>query len=167
LPERVWLTVFQNLEVEDVNNLHLVNRNLHQRANLHVHQRLRIDDQNYPEILESLVQSSRVFEELEFWQGKGDDQVLSPAIFEIIEQYIKFTGIHVKKLFVNIEEMGIQMDRKVVQKMLAMLPNLETLELDEVAGEEVKWDIKSMKIERLKLGGIWTGFDSLLETLEK
>jgi hypothetical protein len=100
LPEKVWLRVLQNLPVKDVNNVHLVCRNLHQIANLHVNPKL-IFKEDSPKDLESLVQSSRIFEELELPKGFGD-HLLLPVKFELLEEYLGFTGPHIKSCSLKI-----------------------------------------------------------------
>jgi hypothetical protein len=56
LPEKLWLKVIENLRVKDVNNLHLVCRNFHQIANLHVNPKLCFDSFSSKN-LENLVHS--------------------------------------------------------------------------------------------------------------
>ncbi len=119
--------MIENLNINDVNNLHLVCRNLHQVANLHVHRSIRFCDYSAKQ-LESVFQSSRNFEELYFYEY-DDDNLLSPAKFQSIEKYISSTGIHVKKLIIVGYKASTKVDRKIVQKLLTMLPNLENLEL--------------------------------------
>ncbi len=157
--------MFQNLSVEDVNNVHLVCRNLHQIASLHVNPYLIFNEDSLKN-LESLVQSSRTSQELEFSWG-SDGYLSSPEKFKVLEEYIRFTGIHVKKL--NIEHVGV--DLEIVQNLMNLLPNLEALELKRVehtstSDKKIKWDLKSMKIERIKMTEC-TGLASLLESLEK
>jgi hypothetical protein len=92
-PEKVWIQVFQYLMVKVVGNLHLVCRNLHQIANLHVNPKLHIEE-NSQKSLESFVQSSRIFEELQL-SGKCDVNLKCLKIFGMIEEFIGFTGIHI------------------------------------------------------------------------
>jgi hypothetical protein len=165
LPEKVWLEVFQNLSVEDVNNVHLVCRNLHQIANLHVNPKLRFI-KNSPKDLEMLVQSSRIFEELKF-DGGCTDYFASQEKFEILEEYLGFTGSHIKKLEIDF----MKVIPLTFQKFLSLLPNLESLELDFVqsAGLKqvpIKWDLKPSKIERIRMLGC-TGLEGLLGSLGK
>jgi hypothetical protein len=58
----------------------------------------------------------------------------------------------------------------IVQKLLNLLPNLEFLELNSVEitslKEEIKWDLKLTKIERIKILGN-ARFGNFLESLEK
>jgi hypothetical protein len=100
LPEKVWLRILKNLPVKDVNNVHLVCRNLHQIANLHVNPKLSFKEES-PKDLESLVQSSRIFEELELPKGYGD-HLLLPVKFELLEEYLGFTGPHIKSCSLKI-----------------------------------------------------------------
>ncbi len=164
LPERIWLRVFQNLEVKDVNTVHLVCRSLHQIANLQVNSRLKFDH-GYRKDLESLVRSSRVFEELTF-EGTFKSSLCSDD-FAMIEELISFTGIHVKKLIIRERDV----DLKTVQKLLNLLPNLKSLEIGQFKKkpankEPIKWDLRSTKIERVYL--VYSiGLESLLEALEK
>jgi hypothetical protein len=156
--------VLKNLPVSDVNSLHLVCRNLHQIANLHVNPVVRFIKDS-PKDLESLVQSSRVFEELKFDEGCSY-YFLSQEKFEILEEYLGFTGNHVKILTIG----PMKVDPQIFQKFLNFLPNLDCLELSGVksAGlEEVpfKWDLKPSKIERIRMFGC-TGLEGLLESLE-
>jgi hypothetical protein len=57
-----------------------------------------------------------------------------------------------------------------VQKLLDLLPNLESLELSHVIsanlGQSIKLNVKSTKIERIKIVNC-TGLENLLESLEK
>jgi hypothetical protein len=120
--------------------------------------------ENSPKDLESLVKSSRIFEELELPKGCGD-HLLLPAKFEELEKYLGFTGPHIKKLITK----DIRVDPGVMQKFLNLLPNLKSLELDRVkvaSHQSVKWDLKSTKIERLKIREC-TGLEKLPESLEK
>jgi hypothetical protein len=63
------------------------------------------------------------------------------------------------------------MEQKIVLRLLDLLPNLESLEIHctlhvNENEESINWDLKSTKIERLKLNG-WVGLKHLLESLEK
>jgi hypothetical protein len=160
LPEKVWLRVLKNLTVKDVNNLHLVCRNLHQIANLHANQKLRFWEDS-PKHLESLLGSSRIFEELEFLAGSEDH--LSN---QNLKQFIGFTGPHIQELTID----SLTVDQKVLQNLLNFLPNLRSLELNSVetrtSEQLIKWDLKSMRIQLLKFGEC-TGFESLLGSLEQ
>jgi hypothetical protein len=164
LPEKIWLRVFQNLNGKSVNSLHLVCRNLHQIANLHVHPIVRFK-KNSPEDVESLLGSQRIFEELAF--SDTCFFLLSPKRFEFLEEYIGFLGFHVKKLTIS----KTKVNQSIVQKLLDLLPNLEGLELNEVwdanGNEElIKWNFKSTKIKRIKLVKC-PGFDGFLESLDR
>jgi hypothetical protein len=168
LPEKVWLRVLQNLPVKDVNSVHLVCRNLHQIANLHVNPKLSFK-KGSPEDLESLVQSSRIFEELEFSKGSSD-YLTSFQRFQILEKYLGFTGPHIKKLIIS----NLEVDLLILQNLLTMLPNLKSLELDRVeltsADEEsIAWDLKPTKIERIRLvcSNCMVDLESFLKSLEK
>ncbi len=166
MPEKVWLRVLKNLEVKDVNNVHLVCRSLHQIAKLHVNPKLRLAE-NSPKDLESLVQSSRIFEELQFLEQYGaEDHWLDQKKFKMIEKFIKFTGSHVKKLFIKNQ----RVDPKFFQ-LLNLLPNLEALELNYVqirASEgSIKWTLKSRKIMRIKMIDCSSEIESLLGSLEE
>ncbi len=157
--------MIENLRVKDVNNLHLVCRNLHHIANLHVNPKLRFNLDSLEENLESLVQFSRVFEALKFNPSSGD-YLLSSEKFEAIEEYISFTGAHIKRLIIR----NVRVDQKVVQKLMNLLPNLKSLELSEVRWVDqeqlIEFNVKSTKIEQLKFNEC-TGFANLLESLEK
>jgi hypothetical protein len=109
LPEKIWLRVLQNLSVKDVNNVHLVCRNLHQIANLHVNPRLCFYWETSRKDLESLVQSLRIFEELKFGRDY-DDYSLDSEKFQIIEEFPGFTGSHIKELILT----SAKVDTKVV-----------------------------------------------------
>ncbi len=155
--------MIENLRAKDVNNLHLVCRNLHQIANLQVNPKLRFD-YNSPKNLESLVRSSRVFEELEINCSLVEDG-FSEEKFEAIEEYISFTGAHIKRLTISV----VEVDQKIMQKLLDLLPNLESLEPSYVQWvnpeQSIKLELKSTKIERVKFHGC-TGFANLLKSLE-
>jgi hypothetical protein len=118
-----------------------------------------------PKDLGSLVQSSRIFQELKFYRG-CTDYFASQEKFEVLEEYLGFTGIHVKELAIGI----MKVDPQIFQTFLSLLPNLESLELYTVVSarlEEapIKWDLKFSKIERIRLFGC-TGLEGLLGTLE-
>ncbi len=159
--------MLQNLRVKDVNNLHLVCRNLHQIANLHVNPKLSFD-WNYPGDMESLVQSSRIFEALEFYWCYFSGYIVNQEKFEPIEEYLSSTGAHIKKLTFS----HVKVDQKIYWRLLNLLPNLETLELGgstfmSVNQEQsIKWDLKSQKIERIKTARC-TNSANWLEPLEK
>ncbi len=122
--------------MKNVNNVHLVCRRLHQIANLFVYPKLSIDGKSTKD-LESLVQSSRVFEELEFSFGFGDD-LLYRIGFEIFQEYLSITGPHIKILII----ISIKVDPQIFQNLLNLLPNLEALELDRVKSEDSSLDLK-------------------------
>jgi hypothetical protein len=157
--------VFQNLQVNDVNNVHLVCRNLHQIANLHVNPVVKFYWETPKKDLGCLVQSSRVFEELRFYEGCSD-YFLSQEKFEVLEEYLGFTGNHVKILAIGY----MKVDPLIFQKFLSLFPNLESLELSGVksSGLEqppIKWDLKPSKIERIRMFG-YTRLEGLLESME-
>jgi hypothetical protein len=176
LPEKVWLQVFRKPPLKDVNNVHLVCRNLHQIANLRVNPILRLN-RNPSQDLDSLVQSSRIFEELEFKYDVKEDEgkVISPIFnehyllyrekFEEVEKFIKITGPHIKKLTI----IRVKVDPKFFQNLLNLLPNLEVLELDRVSirasDEPIKWALKSRKIKRFKMHNCPAKIETLLEPL--
>ncbi len=136
--------------MKEVNNLHLVCSNLHQIANLYVNLKLSFVIESLRVLdLESLLQSSRIFEELEFSWGSGIN-LLRPEKFEMIEDYVRFTGIHVKKFIIR----NVGVDQRILQKLLNSLSNLESLELELVYNESeepINWDLKASKIKRLKV----------------
>jgi hypothetical protein len=68
----------------------LVFRNLHQIANLHVNRKLKFYKHS-SEQLQSLIHSSRIFEEVEFLYEIREDQ------FKFIEEIISFTKSTLKK----------------------------------------------------------------------
>jgi hypothetical protein len=149
--------------VNDVNNVHLVCRNLHQTANLHVNPKLSFNQDSIKD-LECLIKSSRIFEELQFVKGYGDYLML-PAKFELIEEYLSFTGPHIKNLIIE----DIRVDPQIFPSFLNLLPNLKSLELDRVkvaSHQSVKLDLKSTKISRLKIREC-TGLEKLPDSLEK
>ncbi len=150
--------------MRDVNNVHLVCKKLHQIANLHVNPKFRFKECSQKNI-ESLVQSSRIFEKLEF-DFRSDDYLWSQEKFERIEEYLGFTGIHVKEL--KFKEMKV--NPMIVQKLLNLLPNLNSLELNFIEStrleEPFNWNIMSTKIQHFRKTGCH-GFDNLLGSLEK
>jgi hypothetical protein len=90
--------------------------------------------------------------------------------FEMIAEYLSFTGSHVKKVIIY----HVIVDPKIFQNfqnLLNSLPNLEALELDHVqirASEEaIKWALKSRKIKRIKMIDCSAEIESLLESLEE
>jgi hypothetical protein len=144
--------------------VHLVCRNLHQIANLYVNPKLCFREY-FPKNLKTLLESSRIFEELEFVK-ESLIFLLDPGKFELIEEYLDFTGPHIKKLIIEMRVYSV-----IFRKFLNLLPNLESLELNNVecrSGNErsVKWDLKLTKVERLRMTKC-TGFENLLEFLEK
>jgi hypothetical protein len=157
--------MFQNLSVKDLNNVHLVCRNLHQIANLHVNPKLCFNWRS-PKDLESLVQSSRVFKELEFLQVRDNSYLLDPEKFELIEDYIKFTAPQIKKIAIRY----VKGHPSILQQLINLLPNLEALDLVGVNGTSleqlINWDIKSTNIKRIKMFSCY-GIDNILASLEK
>ncbi len=168
--------------MKDVNNVHLVCRNLHQIANLHVNPKLRFYGKS-PNDPESLVKSSRIFEKFKFgYDGDEDEKIreypystefsevyfVDPEKFEMFEKFISFTGPHIKDFSIKC----INVDPKFFQMLLNLLPNLEALELFDVQKnhpieESIKWALKSSKIKRIKIKYCAVDFGSLLESLEK
>jgi hypothetical protein len=166
LPEKIWLQVFQYLSVRDVNNVHLVCKELHQIANLHVNPKLSFKRKSTIDV-ESLVESTRIFEEVEFVDDQTPRtylQSLNPKNFEILEDYIEFIGSHVKKFVFSID----RTDLVIFLKLLNSFPNLESLELDlhmDIT-EPINWTLRSTKIKQLKLIST-TSAQSFVESLEK
>jgi hypothetical protein len=152
--------VFENLSERDVNSLHLVCRNLHELANLYVNPKLQFSC-TFPEHVASLVQSSRIFEKLEF--NVISDKLSSQKKFGIIEEYIRFTGCHVKKLHIY----NNKVNPEILQKLLNLLPNLEFLELFcNDFKTAIQWDLKNMKIEKVMFSKC-AGYDGLIRALEQ
>ncbi len=149
--------------MKDVNNVHLVCRNFHQIANLHVNPKLNFYWETPKKDQESLVKSSRVFKKLEF-SYESDDFLRSPEKFQLFEKYLGFTGSHIKNFSIK----GVNMDQMVLQKLLDLLPNLESLELSRFGianlDEPKKIDLKSTNIKCFKMTG-FTGLANLLESL--
>jgi hypothetical protein len=96
LPEKIWLQVFQNLKVKDLNNVHLVCRNFHQIANLVATPILHLHEKSlkHPE---TLIQSSRIFEELKFGYDYDDY-----SHREKIEEFVRLRGRHIKRLVIDV-----------------------------------------------------------------
>jgi hypothetical protein len=121
-------------------------------------------DSDSPKHLDNLVQASRIFEALEFVRCR-DDCLSSQVKFEAIEEYISFTGTHIKRLTIG----GSDLDQKILQKLLNLLPNLEALELIGVKSvnqeQSIQFVLKSTKIECFELTNC-TGFGNFLESLE-
>ncbi len=172
--------MLQNLPVKDVNNVHLVCRNLHQIANLHVNPILRLKV-NSPEDLESLVKSSRIFRELKFGYDGDEDEdeeishsiqfsevyLVDPEKFEMLEKFIRFTGPHMKNLLIKC----MNVDQKFFQLLLNLMPNKEVLELDNIKLNDpsdgpIKWALKPSKMKRILIDDCAENFESLLESLE-
>jgi hypothetical protein len=157
--------ILQNLSVKDLNNVHLTCSNLHQIANLHVNPKLCFS-QNSPEDMQSLVQCSRIFQELIL----GFDGYLEPEKFEVLEEFISFTGAHVKKLTIGCYE-GMRFKRTILSRLIQLLPNLKFLEMDRsnfVPNEKsVKWDFKPTKIEYVKFIDCFESAERLLGSLDK
>jgi hypothetical protein len=115
--------------------------------------------------MDSLVQSSRVFQELAF---SGEiDILLDPGKFQMIEEYLVFTGPQIKKLYME----GVRVNPKILQKLLDFLPNLEFVELDytkaDPSSQSTKWHLKSPKISRIKMHSCFPPILNFLESLEK
>ncbi len=129
--------------------MHLVCRNLHQIANLHVNPKVKLQFAKPEKDLERLVQSSRIFEELRIGEGFNEYMNVQER-FKVIEEYLGFIGPHIKRL----EIIFLKPDLKILQKLLNLLPNLESLWLivaSIVASENLKLNFKSTKIERFEL----------------
>jgi hypothetical protein len=102
---------------------------------------------------------------MRFYKG-CTDFFSSQEKFEVLEEYLGFTGIHVKILTIG----PMKVDPLIFQKFLSLLSNLESLELSLVESAEleqvpIKWNLKPSKIERIRLFGC-TALEGLLETLE-
>jgi hypothetical protein len=108
--------------------------------------------------LASIVQSSRIFEEVEFaddYTPRAYWHSLTHEYFEIPEDYIESIGSNVKKIVISISPV----DSQIFLKLLNSFPNLESLELDlhmDIT-EPINWTLKSTKIKRLKLIRIPSG----------
>jgi hypothetical protein len=156
--------VFQNLSVEDMNNVHLVCRNLHKIANLQVNPRLRFEKRSARN-LGILVQSSRIFEELEF--VKGSYYLVQQRNFQTLEEYLSFAGTHVKKLMIR---SGVEVDPVILQKLLNLLPNLRALEIEVVKTssdqETAEWNLNVARIKKIRMSDSSTN-RKLLESLNK
>jgi DNA-binding Lrp family transcriptional regulator len=165
LPEKIWLRVFQNLSVKDVNNLHLVCRNLHQLANLYVNPILRFNSCFSEKSFDSLTESSRLFQELEFLFQF--DHLLCPENIQVHEKYISLAGIHIRRLMIS----SLTVDPSTLQNLLNLLPNLESLELDGVwmtSEQSIEWNLtpNPTKIEQVKVTSCAPEIEALLESLE-
>jgi hypothetical protein len=91
------------------------------------------------------------------------DYLLGPEKFEVLDGFISFNGIHIKELTIS----DLNVDQKILQKLLNLLPNLESLDMGFTQNTlEGIFDVKSSKIEQFKMIGC-TGFDRLLRSLEK
>ncbi len=169
--------MLQNLPVKDVNNVHLVCRNLHQIANLHVNPIVRLNRKS-PQDLESLIKSSRIFQELQFLEPLGAENIenstvcnacfLNPEKFYEIEKFISYTGPHIKKLTIIL----VILDPEFFQLLLNFLPNLEALDLNCIQinnpiEEPIKWALKSSKIKQIRMNNNPAEIVGLLESLEK
>jgi hypothetical protein len=152
--------VLQKLRMKDVNNVHLVCRNLHQIANLHVNPKLRFD-WTTSKSLKRLAKLSRIFEELEFIVG-SDGYFKSPEKFQMIEKYLGFAGPYIKKLTSGY----LEVDPQILQKLLNLLPNLEVLEpqfsWNSTKRKPIKLSLKSRKIKRLSID-----YSRMIEVSEK
>lgn len=135
-------------------------------ANLHVNP-IVCFTQNSPEDLQSLVQSSRIFKELDFSEYCF---YLRPVAFSFLENFLSFTGPQIKRLLINCSEVNYQ----ILQKLINLFPNLKSLELrsllvyvEDDSKKRVKWDINLTKLESVKIvDGNITPYD-LIEPLAK
>ncbi len=96
------------------------------------------------------------------------EDFLLPEKFQILEEYLGFTGPHIKKLTIIIETL----DQLVFQKLLDFCPNLEALGLFNALGideneELIKWNLKSTKIERIRMSECPKSYIVFFESLEK
>jgi hypothetical protein len=87
--------------------------------------------------------------------------------FEVLEEYIRFTGPHIKILVIR----GPIVEQKILLKLLEMLPNLRSLEIDRVQAnsmEDLTLSVnpKPKKIQLLKFNNC-AAIEYLLEPLEK
>jgi hypothetical protein len=85
---------------------------------------------------------------------------LAPKKFGQIEEFICFTGIHIKRLSIS----GLKVVPKIFQKLVNLLPNLEALELEHVKTNFPPF--KSKRLRRVKMNDC-TVNGSLIESLEK
>jgi hypothetical protein len=113
--------------------------------------------------LDSLINSSRIFQKLELLYGCGD-YLTSPEKFELLEESISFTRSDIKQLKISY----LKVAPSIIQSLLNLLPNLESVELKGVSvGEQtVKLDHKSRKIERILIKEC-IGAACLHESLER
>jgi hypothetical protein len=80
----------------------------------------------------------------------------------MIEEYLGFTGPHIKKLRLS----SSKVDPQILQKLLNLIPNLKCFELFWCKSDyQIKWDIKSTKIELITIRDI-AGLESLFGSLE-
>jgi hypothetical protein len=130
---------------------------------LHVNPKVVFEEDSLKS-LKSLVQSSRIFQELEFVEG-SDDYLKKQEKFEFLEEYLGFTGSHIKKL--KLSEMKV--DFQILLNLLNLLPNLEDLELSFAvisSNEAIKLDLKSTKIQRIQMYHC-TGLENFFVSLEQ
>jgi hypothetical protein len=131
---------------------------------LHVNPKFRFTKKSSKD-LESLVQSSRGFQELKFC---GETLfLLDTGKFQLIEEYLVFTGPHISKLFLS----DVRVDPKILQKLLDLLPNLESLDLYYIkavpSSQSAKWHLKSPKITRIKMNSCFPPILNFLGSLEE
>jgi hypothetical protein len=86
--------------------------------------------------------------------------------FDLVRDFISSTGPYIKQLTI-VGDCDLEVDQGVLQNLLNLLPNLESLTLKdirEVKGES-RWDLKLQKIERVKIKECSARFGSLLDSL--
>jgi hypothetical protein len=86
-------------------------------------------------------------------------------LFKFIEDYLSFTGPHIKSLSL----FSLKMDCLVAQQFLSMFPNLEEIKvyhIQDLVGQSLHWSFKSPKIQRVSIQNEFDSFESFLESLE-
>ncbi len=93
--------------------------------------------------------------------------MLDTGKFQLIEEYLVFTGPHISKLFLS----DVRVDPKILQKLLDLLPNLESLDLYYIkavpSSQSAKWHLKSPKITRIKMNSCFPPILNFLGSLEE
>ncbi len=171
LPDHIWMKVLNYLPMRSVNNVHLISRNFHRIANLHVNPILRFDKRSTVNSLKSLFESSRVFEKLQFGESHFPPHLSNFKLIDCSEEtgekYISFLRPSIKKLSVGF----LTLAPKILMDLVKSLPNLESIEFKSVKeqpeAEAVTWDFQLKKVKCVEIYGDSPNCEKLLGTLSE
>jgi hypothetical protein len=163
LPEKIWLKVCSYSAVKDINNLHLVCKLIHNKlADSHVYQKFQFDKEFFEKLLLNPTLPLRNFQKIFLIENN----VLLQKNYKHVENFIKYTGDHVRKLKIT----SSVVDPKILMKLLISMPNLKFLILERLAAinkESIEWKFQLSKLESVKMFCCAPNIESMLTSLAK